>query len=142
MFEIDDDFLVSVGYDLALLTDEQIEQYKKEMTEEMTARLSEHFAGELTEEQSAEFEGLQNNTERARQWLVEFHAGYQENDDFKAFTDAVDDQDEATRFYACSLWMNDAVPNYGELIQKEMDEYQAELTEKRRMANQALADLI
>lgn len=142
MFEINDDFLVSVGYELALLSDEQIEQYKQEMTDEMTARLSERFVTELNEEQVTEFDEIQNDTDRARRWLNEFQAGYTDRDEYKSLLEVADDQDEADKFYAASLWMSDAVPRYGELIQEEMDKYQAELVEKRRMTDNVLKDLI
>lgn len=142
MFDINDDFLVSVGYDLALLSDEQIAQYKKEMTEEMTARLSERFARELSEEQVGEFEEIQTSTERAQRWLEEFHAGYEEREEYKNTADNADDRDEAARFYASMLWLNDAVPKFGELVQEEIDAYQAELVEKRRKTDDILKELI
>lgn len=142
MFEINDDFLVSVGYDLALLSDEQIAQYKKEMTEEMTARLSERFARELSEEQISEFEEIQTSTERAQRWLDEFHTGYEEREEYKNIADNAEDRGEAIRFYASMLWLNDAVPKFGELVQEEIDAYQAELVEKRRKTDDILKELI
>lgn len=142
MFEIDEDFLVSVGYDLALLSDDQIGQYKREMTEELTARLSERLGGELSEEQTEEFEQIQDSPERARRWLDEFHTDYRDKEEYKELRKVTDDEDEATRFYAASFWMSDAVPKYGQLIQEEMDKYQAELVEKRRLSNEALSELI
>ena len=61
MFNIDDNFLASIGYDVALLTPEQRAQYQAEILEEVNTRLSERLALELTEEQVMDMESIQNS---------------------------------------------------------------------------------
>lgn len=137
MFDIDDDFLQSIGYNVTALADEQKAQYKQELTEELQARLSERVGSELEESQVDDFESIQNSTERAEQWLHEFHADFHEAQDYKTLVDALGDTD-AKVFYASALWMWDAVPDYGLIVREEFDKYQNELVEKRKMVNQAL----
>lgn len=137
MFEIDDNFLASVGYDLAVLSEEQKAQYKRELTEELNTRLIDRFAPELSEEQVSELEGIQDNIERANGWLNEFHPNYSEMSGFKEMAEA-GDRDDAVKFAASTLWMNDAVPSFGELISEELQKYHDELVEKRQMVNKAL----
>lgn len=137
MFDIDDNFLQSVGYDVAALSDEQKQQYEQEMTEELQARLSERMGSELEESQVEDFESIQNSDKRAEQWLHEFHADFHRSPDYQGLVEALGDAD-AKIFYASSLWMRDAIPDYGLIVRDEFDRYQKELIEKRAMVNQAL----
>lgn len=137
MFEINDDFLASVGYAVADLSDEQKNTYKREMTEELNARLIERFMPELDDSQLEEFSDIQDNAERATAWLNEFHADY---NDMPGFSDLVEagGRDNAVEFAAATLWMRDAVPDYGELVQQEFMKYHDELVEMRQMVNKTL----
>ncbi len=137
MFNIDDNFLASIGYDVALLTPEQRAQYQAEILEEVNTRLSERLALELTEEQVVDMESIQNSAERAEQWLYEFHSDFAGIDDYKVLVDAMGES-EAKVFYATALWMQDAVPDYGVLAQGILNEYQAELIEKYKLVEQAM----
>ena len=136
MFEIDDTFLANVGYDVATLSDEQKEKYKNEITAEVNGRIIDEMADELSPEQVDDIGGIQDSSERARQWLHEFHGGFEQDDDYKAIVSAVGEE-EALVFYASSLWFADAVPGYGELIRDILNAYQDELIEKREMASKA-----
>lgn len=139
MFQIDDNFLTSVGYNVAMLSDEQKQRYIDEMTRELNGRISDRFMQELSDEQVAEFSDIQENHERALRWLNEFHADYKTRDDYRAVRDGIGDDTEAESFYATALWMRDAIPNYGGLIQEEMTSYQAELIKMREIADAAVA---
>lgn len=136
MFDIDDNFLTSIGYNLDLLTDDQKSQYKAELAEELQARVSERLVSGLDESQVEDFESIQDSAERANQWLHEFHAEFEDADDYKALVQVLGELD-AQIFYAGGLWLRHAVPGYGQLVQEMLDEYQNELIEKRRMADQA-----
>ena len=136
MFQIDDNFLASVGYDVAALSEEQKQKYIDEMTEEINERATERLVSELDDQQVDEFEGIQENPGRARQWLHEFHHGYQSRQDYLEVSGGAEDEDDAVTFYATMLWMNDAVPQYGELMQQEMNEYHDELLKMRQQANE------
>lgn len=138
MFEIDDNFLQSIGYNLSSLGEEQKERYKAEITEELQARLNERLGSELTEEQSDDLGTIQDSSVRAGQWLDEFHKDYANAQDYKTVMSAVG-EDEAKIFYASALWMQDAIPEYGLIIREEFDKYQQELIRKREMVKQALA---
>lgn len=137
MFKVDDEFLASVGYNVASLSDEQKNAYKAEFLEELNARLSAEIAEELDEDQIVDLESIQDSVERAKQWLGEFHGGYTESPDFSAIVDAVG-EDEGSIFYATALWLQDAVPGYGKIAEATMAEYQNELIKKREMAAQVL----
>lgn len=137
MFDIDDNFLASVGYDVAALSDDEKEQYKKEITEELQTRLSERIGAELEDYQVDDFESIQNSSERATQWLYEFHSDFEQHDDYKTMVAAMGEPD-ARIFYASALWMQDAVPGYGVIVRDEFDKYQQELVKKREMVNRAL----
>ncbi len=140
MFSIDDDFLTSIGYDVSLLTPEQREQYCTEIEEEMNTRLSERLAVELTEEQALDMQSIQDSAERAEQWLYEFHSDFASTDDYTSLVEALGEP-EAKVFYATALWMQDAVPGYGVIAQELLNEYQAELIEKAKLADAALNDI-
>lgn len=137
MFKVDDDFLTSVGYNVATLSEEQKNQYKAELSEELNARISERMADELTDEQVADVESIQNSAERAKQWLEEFHGDYEQSDDYKTIAEAVGPE-EGRVFYANALWLRHAVPDYGKIAEESMAEYQNELVEKRKLIAQAL----
>jgi len=136
MFDIDDNFLTSIGYDVAMLTEEQKNQYKVEITEELQARVSEQLASDLDEAQVADLESIQNSAERADQWLHEFHSDLVGSEDYKMLEQALGTE-EAQIFYASALWLRYAVPGYGQIMQEILSDYQNELMEKRRMADEA-----
>lgn len=138
MFQVDDNFLSSIGYDPASLSEDQKDQYKDEIQEELTARISEEIAKELDEKQTNELSEIQENPERAYDWLNEFHRTYRENENFKGLVAAADSETEAVTFYATSLWLNDAVPRYGEIIREQMSNYQVELIRKRELIARSL----
>lgn len=138
MFQIDDDFLSSIGYDPKVLSDDQKERYKKEIIDELIARTSEEIAKELDEDQANELNDIQENPSRAYSWLNEFHSGYKEDENFKGLASVADDEAEAVTFYAVGLWLNDAVPRYGEIMREQMADYQAELVRKRELVNRSL----
>ncbi len=136
MFLIDDNFLTSVGYDVANLSESQKQQYIDEFTGEVNERVSERLVSELDDQQVEEFNEIQENPERAKNWLNEFHAGYTDTLEYKQILESSGSEDTATTFYATSLWMNDAVPKYGELIQEELNNYQSLLIKMRQAANE------
>lgn len=137
MFDIDDNFLQSIGYNVATLSEEQKAQYKKELTEELQARLSERLGSELEEQQVDDLESIQDSDARADQWLHEFHADFEGSDDYRTLLKILGEP-EAKIFYASALWMQDAIPGYGLIVREEFDKYQNELVEKRKMVNAAL----
>ena len=137
MFDINDDFLASIGYDVAALSDDEKEAYRRELTEELQARLSERLGSELEPDQVDDFESIQNSGERANQWLHEFHDDFEQQDDYKTLVTALGEKD-AQIFYASALWMQDAIPGYGLIVREEFDKYQHELIEKREIVNKAL----
>lgn len=141
MFEINDDFLTNVGYDVATLSQEQKAQYVSEFTDEFTARIQERLMAELDEEQVDDLDQVQSSADSARSWLDEFHTDYRERKEFQQILTVMDNEDEAVLFYATSLWMQDAIPAYGGVIQQELNAYQADLIDKRKQANELLARL-
>ncbi len=141
MFEINDNFLANVGYDLATLSDEQKAEYKQQFANDVTERVILRLSEELTGEQAEEFSEIQDSPERATHWLDEFHSDYREREDFQKIAKSIGDDSDAVTFYAGILWMNDAVPRFGGLFQEELDNYQSELIEKRRAAAYLVDDL-
>ncbi len=138
MFQIDDEFLQSVGYDLATMSDQQKEERTRFFTNELNARLSERLAEELDEAQVDDFSTLQDGgDERVLGWLQQFHPDYEESSDYQRLKEVLGDED-ARSFYASALWLQDAVPGYGKIAQQLLVDYHAELVEKRRLANEAL----
>ena len=137
MFTIDDDFLASVGYDTASLSDEKRQQYIAEMTEELNARVSDRSLNEIDNDQVDEMHEIQENPDRARAWLAEFHNDYRNRHEFKEVAQVVD-EDEAVTFYAVALWMRYAVPGYGKIVQEELEAYHTELVELRKSVNDVI----
>jgi hypothetical protein len=137
MFEIDDNFLTSVGYNVATLTDARKEQYKTEILEELHARVAEELSADLDESQTDDLQGIQASAERAKSWLYEFHSDFESADEYKSLVSLLN-EDDAQIFYAGLLWLQHAVPGYGERMQEIMQDYQNELIERRRLANDAV----
>ena len=135
MFQIDDQFLASIGYDIDKLSDEQKQKYINELTNELNARATERLVSELNEHQVDELNDIQENADRAYRWLDEFHSDYRQRDEFKQLVAVSPNERDAVVFYAASLWMQDAVPRYGELMQQEMNEYHRQLVAMRQAAN-------
>ena len=73
----------------------------------------------------------------AKSWLHEFHAGYEDSAEYRQVYSNTGNEEDANTFYAAALWMNDAVPRYGELIQEELNNYQVQLVKMRQAANDA-----
>lgn len=139
MFQIDDDFLTSVGYDVASLSEAQKAEYIEQITNEVNERVSSRLVSELSDEQIEEFNNIQENADRARRWLDEFHADYEERKEYRQILANGASEDEAVTFYAVAFWFRDAVPGYGELIQEELDDYQARLIAMRNAANNSIS---
>lgn len=137
MFNVDDNFLASVGYDVSALTSEQKAQYVTEITTELKARLADRLVSEIDEEQAADFATLQGNDERVQAWLQEFHPNYASDTNYMMAEAALGEVD-GREFYATTMWTQDAVPGYVELAQEIINNYQAELVQRRQMANAAL----
>lgn len=141
MFEINDIFLKNLGYDTDDMSAVEKDDLKQQFTAEFSERIQERLADELSPEQAEEFLDIQNNQKRTRQWLDEFHAGYRTAVEFQQIKEAYGSEDEAATFYATALWLNDAVPEYGKLIQSELNDYQTELAQMRKEAYLAVDSL-
>ena len=138
MFEIDDEFLASIGYDVTRLTEEQKDRYKTELTEEVQDRVIERLAPELDEAQIADLESIQNSAERAESWLYEFHSDFQESEGYQAVIQALGELDGKI-FYASTLWLQDAIPDYSDDVRDVLNVYQNELIELRERVHQSLS---
>lgn len=138
MFQVDEEFLQNVGYDVANLSEDRKQRYIDEMSEELTQRTVQTLFAELTEGQAAEMADIESNPERARRWLDEFHYDYRQREDFRQLL-AVMSEDELVTFYATSLWLRDAIPGYGTIVDNEFLKYQQELIATRQMVNDSLA---
>lgn len=138
MFEIDDNFLQSVGYDTNLMSEEQKTEVRTRFLEELHHRSSEEVAHRLSDEESEEVAEIGDNPERARSWLQEFHSDYRDRDEFKNIAAGAENDDEAVTFYAVALWMSYAVPDYGHIMQDVMRDYHETLVQRRDMARAAL----
>ena len=138
MFQLDDSFLKSVGFDVSSMSEEKKAKYRQEFTAELNELATERLMAELDDAQTDEFSGIQEDAGRARQWLGEFHHDYQQNDEYKQLAEAAPNEDEAVKFYASALWMNHAVPRYDELFQKVLTEYHAKLVRMRQAANNSV----
>lgn len=138
MFQVNDEFLQSVGYDPSSMSDEYKQERIKFFTNELNARFIERLAEELDEAQVDDFATLQEgDAERVTQWLAQFHSDYDQTDDYKQL-DGILGSEDARSFYASALWLQDAVPGYGKIAEDILAEYHRELLEKREQANLAL----
>lgn len=141
MFEINDEFLSGVGYDVAALSEEQKQAYIAELSEEFSARLQRRFLGEIDEVQAEDFDRMQENVENSRAWLNEFHSDYRDRDDFQQLLKIMDTEDEAVMLYASELWIQDAVPTFHDIAQEELNAYYADLVDKRKQADELVEQL-
>ena len=138
MFNIDDNVLAAAGYNVAMLSEEKKEQYRREMSKELNKRASEQLLARLSTEESLEFEDVNSNPDRTRRWLAEFHSDYASRQDYQAIRELFETDEDAMSFYASALWMRYAVPDYGKIMQEVMNEYVEELADMRRAVNEQL----
>ena len=138
MFNIDDALLTKIGYNVAMLTEEQKDKYKREIQEELNRRVAERFLPKLSDDEIIEFEDVQGNPDRTRRWLAEFHSDYATREDYKAVRQTMDSDEEAMSFYATALWLRYAIPGYGKMKQEVFDEYVEELIDMRNEVNKRL----
>lgn len=138
MFNIDDNFLASVGYDTGLLSEEEKSRIKQQFIEDLNKSFTQRIMQELDIVQQDEFNDIQENAKRAFRWLREFHADYESRQNYRELLDNGYTEDDAVTFYASILWMGDAVPGFGVIAQEVLDGYRNSLIGKRREVNQAL----
>lgn len=138
MFQVDDAFLESVGYDLAALSEEQKDEYRGKIITELHARASEELTRRLDDNDALEMAEIAENPARARSWLQEFHSDYRDREEYKLIAANMDSEDDALAFYATALWLSYAVPDYPQIMQAVMQDYHASLVERHERARAAL----
>ncbi len=138
MFQINDNFLSSIGYDVANMDESRKQKYIDEFTKEFTEIISERLIQELDEDEINEFNEIQDDSDKAKNWLSGFKPDYESSEDFNTIKNDLGDEKLAIISYATALWLNDAIPQYGQIIQNELNSYQAHLAELRRVANESI----
>lgn len=138
MFNIDDNLLAAIGYNVATLSEEKKNQYRREISEELNQRSSAEVLARLSKQEALEFEDVNSNPDRTRRWLAEFHGDYASRQDYQAIRELFETDEDAMSFYASALWMRYAVPDYGKIMQEVMNEYVEELADMRRAVNEQL----
>ena len=81
MFNIDDNLLAAIGYNVATLSEEKKNQYRREISEELNQRASAEVLVRLSKQEALEFEDVNSNPDRTRRWLAEFHGDYASRQD-------------------------------------------------------------
>ena len=137
MFNIDDNLLAAIGYNVATLSEEKKNQYRREISEELNQRASAEVLARLSKQEALEFD-VNSNPDRTRRWLAEFHGDYASRQDYQAIRELFETDEDAMSFYASALWMRYAVPDYGKIMQEVMNEYVEELADMRRAVNEQL----
>ncbi len=138
MFNVDDNLLAAIGYNVATLSEEKKNQYRREISEELNQRASTEVLARLSKQEALEFEDVNSNPDRMRRWLAEFHGDYASRQDYQAIRELFETDEDAMSFYASALWMRYAVPDYGKIMQEVMNEYVEELADMRRAVNEQL----
>lgn len=136
MFNIDDNLLATIGYDVAALSEEKKRQYFRQISEEVNKRVAERLYARLSKQEALEFEDVGGNPDRTRRWLAEFHGDYASREDYRSIRELFDDEKDAMSFYASALWMRYAVPDYGKIMQQTFDEYVEDLVAMRQAVNE------
>ena len=109
MFNIDDNLLAAIGYNVATLSEEKKNQYRREISEELNQRASAEVLARLSKQEALEFEDVNSNPDRTRRWLAEFHGDYASRQDYQAIRELFETDEDAMSFYASALWMRYAV---------------------------------
>jgi hypothetical protein len=138
VFNVDDNLLAAIGYNVATLSEEKKNQYRREISEELNQRASTEVLARLSKQEALEFEDVNRSPDRARRWLAEFHGDYASRQDYQAIRELFETDEDAMSFYASALWMRYAVPDYGKIMQEVMNEYVEELADMRRAVNEQL----
>ena len=138
MFNIDDNLLAAIGYNVATLSEEKKNQYRREISEELNQRASAEVLARLSKQEALEFEDVNSSPDRTRRWLAEFHGDYASRQDYQAIRELFETDEDAMSFYASALWMRYAVPDYGKIMQEVMNEYVEELADMRHAVNEQL----
>ena len=126
MFQVDDEALQTLGYQTAVMHDDEKAHIKEQIASDLNTRFGAAVAQELTSDELEEFSDIQESPERARRWLQEFHPDYAQQKEYTELCDDGRTTDEADAYYAATLWMDYAVPNFGQIAQRVASDYMAQ----------------
>lgn len=138
MFNIDDNLLTTIGYDVTILSEEEKRRHFRKISEELNKRVAARLFSRLSEQEALEFEDVNGNPDRTRRWLAEFHGDYASREDYRNIRELFDSEEDAMSFYASALWMRYAVPDYGKIMQQTFNEYVEDLVAMRQAVNERL----
>lgn len=129
MYQFDNRFLDSVG--LSELNDGQKEAFLDYAQEQFEVRIGEAMSSRLNEDQLAEFDKIsEGDAEIIADWLSK-HEGYEKDADYRRILKAVGDEQESKVSYVTKKWLDDNCPDYDELIQNTLANFQKEIYDQR-----------
>ena len=126
MFKLNENFLKDVG--LEDIPQEQREELLKHIGREMDERIGKRMSGELSDGKFEEFVKLSDgNQELAGQILAKL-GDYKNSEEYKALVGAAGgDKPELAGEYASIVWIVKNIPNYGQIVNEEVDKLVAEI---------------
>ncbi len=132
MFQIDDNFLQSVG--LGQLPDDQKAEFLRYFRQQLELRVGTELSNGLTDQQLLEFEYfVDRDMPRVKAWLDQNDPDYESSQVFqkvKARSKDVPD-DVVLSEYASIRWLGKNSPNYRDVVIKVMNELKQEILDNK-----------
>ena len=125
MYQFDDKFLDSVG--LSAMSEEQKEAFLDYAQEQFETKLGEAMSAQLDEAQLKEFDRVvDGDAEIIQEWMDKYPE-YETDVDYRKILQAATDENDAKLNFVTKKWLDQNCPNYDELIQKTLADFQEEI---------------
>lgn len=141
MFQIDDNFLASIG--LEALPQAEKEKMKAHIYETLEMRVGMRLASGMTDQQLSEFEGfMSGDVTKATDYLTAWNPDWEKDPGYIASqrqaTQAGIDPRSATSEFAALKWLETNFPDYKKVVAEELEKLKEEI---KQTAPQILANI-
>lgn len=139
MFQIDDNFLASLG--LEALPQSEKEKMKAHIYETLEMRVGMRLASNMSDQQLSEFEGfMSGDVTNATNYLTRLNPSWQNDPTYQASQQQAQaagiDLHAATSEYAALKWLETNFPDYKKVVAEELEKLKEEI---KQAAPQILA---
>lgn len=132
MFQIDDNFLASIG--LAALPQDEKEKMKAHIYETLEMRVGMRLASGMSDEQLSEFEGfMSGDVTRATDYLDRLMPNWRQDPSYTASQQQAQqagiDLNAATSEFAALKWLETNFPDYKKVVAEELEKLKQEIAQ-------------
>lgn len=132
MFQIDDNFLASLG--LAALPQDEKEKMKAHIYETLEMRVGMRLASGMSDQQLSEFEGfMSGDVTKATDYLTAWNSDWEKDPAYVASQQVAAQQgidpNAATSEFAALKWLETNFPDYKKVVAEELEKLKQEISQ-------------